>query len=70
MASLKLLVIIVSLDGSTDDMGTGGGAVVGGYIAPSDLMQAFSMLNGVANMDANEDVRKLAAHLLSSLTYK
>ena len=70
MASLKLLVIIVSLDGSTDDMGTGGGAVVGGCIAPSDLMQAFSMLNGVANMDANEDVRKLAAHLLSSLTYK
>jgi len=69
MASLKLLFIIVSLNGSADGISMGAGAA-GGYIPPSDLMQAFSMLNGVANMDENEDVRKLAAHLLSSMTYK
>jgi len=60
MASLKLLVVIVSLNEPVIGVGA-----VGGLIPPSDLVRAFSMLNGVANMDENEDVRKLAAHLFS-----
>ena len=60
MASLKLLVVIVSLNESAEGIGT-----VGGLIPPSDLVRAFSILNGVANMDENEDVRRLAAHLFS-----
>jgi hypothetical protein len=60
MASLKLLVVIVSLNESAEGIGT-----VGGLIPPSDLVRAFSILNGVANMDEHEDVRRLAAHLFS-----
>ena len=66
VAALKLLVVIVSINQSVMSMDASDSLhEVCGYIPPSDLIRVLSILRGVANMDENPDVRKVATHLLS-----
>ena len=70
VAALKLLVVIVSINQQTlipaadtgDNIGSG---LREDCIPPSDLVRAMSIIRGLANMDENPDVRKLATQLLS-----
>jgi len=61
IASLKLLLAIASVDQFDKSYG------MQDCLAPGEMAQIFSILQGAANIDANRDVRKLAAHVLATL---
>ncbi len=70
VAALKLLVLIVSISQPSNinftDTGRPRRSSVLEYIPPSEMMRALSIIRGLANMDENPDVRKLATQLVSS----
>lgn len=64
LSSLKLLVLMITLnqglESSNDNQ-----SYAFGFLLPSDITQCFSVLNGLANIDENEEVRALASHLVA-----
>jgi len=73
LAALKLLRVIVSIDQSSPSSLTTNGKNHCGvtkdseYLSPGELLRVISILQGLENLDQNEEVRKLATHLLNFL---
>lgn len=60
-AALKLLLAIITID----NMGDGNN--LANWLSPGELGGAFTLLRGTANVDADAEVRTLAAHILSTM---
>lgn len=63
LSSLKLLVLIITLNQGLETSNEDFQNNELGLLLPSDITQCFSVLNGLANIDENEEVRTLASHL-------
>jgi hypothetical protein len=62
VAGLKLLLALVTIDQINEDE-----TVLPNCLGPGELGETFSVLHGVANMDADSEVQRLAVHILGSL---
>jgi len=64
LSSLKLLVLMITLNQGLESSNDNQSDAFG-FLLPSDITQYFSVLNGLANIDENEEVRALASHLVA-----
>jgi hypothetical protein len=62
VAGLKLLLALVTIDEINEDE-----TVLPNCLGPGELGETFSVLHGVANMDADSEVQRLAGHILGLL---
>ena len=62
VAGLKLLLALVTINQISEDE-----TVLPNCLNPGELGETFSVLHGVANMDADSEVQRLAAHILGLL---
>jgi hypothetical protein len=62
VSGLKLLLALVTIDQINED-----DTVLPNCLGPGELGETFSVLHGVANMDADSEVQRLAVHILGSL---
>jgi len=60
-AALKLLLALVTID-QVDSSSS-----LPICLSPGELGEAFTLLNGIANVDTDAEVRMLAAHILSGM---
>jgi hypothetical protein len=60
-AALKLLLAIITIDHMGDNNN------LGNWLSPGELGGAFTILHGTANVDADAEVRMLAANILSTM---
>ena len=67
---LKLLLAITSVDQCGNDCDGDTSMHVQDCLAPGELAQMFSILRGTANIDADNSVQALAAHILTALQNK
>lgn len=69
-ASLKLLLVITSIDQSGNGSNSDTSFNVRDCLAPGELAQIFSILRGAANIDTDRGVQALSAHILTALQDK